>query len=312
MSDQTNSIPLQPMLVPFASKGKSKIAQLDLNLFPADEDLLGPAPSREFIQDILERGQTDSITVNQIGKNEYFIIDGIRRIKAFRVLGKRFPENPAWQTIRAEIVEVEDKAAVLAASASNNRRSDNPLTDLRAIRMVLDSNPHATIPEIANATGMPIGRVKNRMRLENLTPELFDAFVAGRMTAKVAEEAAKLPTAFQNKLLPKLLTKKPITMEDVVDTQRTRVAQTFDQAQLVLPGLPTIQPVEYAPAYVQPEDACPAFGWSVVDTQYNHLVAAIEPEKETAISLKYDLVQANPDHADTIKLCKIVLVDEEA
>ena len=70
------------------------------------------------------------------------------------------------------------------ASFGRSRRSWRP-ADARA-------RP-PTVKEIAAQTGMSVQTVRRRLRLRSLTPALRAAFDHGRITASVAEAAARLP-----------------------------------------------------------------------------------------------------------------------
>jgi ParB/RepB/Spo0J family partition protein len=308
---------LQPSMFQMGD-ARRKLVKIPVDSLPSNDELLSPAPSREFVQDIYLRKLLEPIEVSKISKSNYFVIAGRRRIKAFRILAETFPSDPYWQSIDAIVNEVTDESAILAMSAVNNRRTDNPLTDLEAINYVLKVNPSATIEQIATATGMPQGRVKKRLGLKKLVPELFDAFVAGRMTSNVADAASKLPSEYQNKLLPKLTSSnKGITLQDVTDTQRVRVQNTVD-SQLSLPDMnPNMsmndfnvamehEVLDYTKLDIAPSSV---YGWSVVHTEYNHLASAIQDE-DTIRQELYILRNAHPKEASKMFLCKIVIVED--
>ena len=226
---------LQMPLISF-DETKSKLIKVDVAALPPNEELISPAPAREFVQDIYIRGQLQPIHLSKVSKGSYFVISGRRRIKAFRELQKMEPDNGKWKVMEALVVDAKDEASILAASASNNRRSDNVLTDLQALDYLLAKNPSISIPDMAKFSGMSQGTVKSRLRLKKLDPILLQALIDGHMTAQTAEKAAVLPSEFQGKLIVQFLKEGKLALEDVAESQRTRVQQTVDN-QLTIPEL---------------------------------------------------------------------------
>jgi ParB/RepB/Spo0J family partition protein len=224
---------LQVPLIRFDEQ-KAKLIRIALNELPASELLLSPDPGREFVQDILVRGQITPIQVTKNPEGTYFVISGRRRIKAFRELAKSFPADSSFHSIKALVLDVEDESAILAASADNNRRSQNVLTDLAAIEYCLKKDPNMPIVTIAKLTGMSQGTVKSRLKLKKLDPILLTAVSDGKMTTQAAEKAATLPQKFQNKLIGTLAKDGFVSMDEVQESQRTRVQNTVDK-QLEMP-----------------------------------------------------------------------------
>jgi hypothetical protein len=90
------------------------------------------------------------------------------------------------------------------------------------------------IVTIAKLTGMSQGTVKSRLKLKKLDPILLTAVSDGKMTTQAAEKAATLPQKFQNKLIGTLAKDGFVSMDEVQESQRTRVQNTVDK-QLEMP-----------------------------------------------------------------------------
>src|SRR5207302_414124 len=76
--------------------------------------------------------------------------------------------------------------------------------------------------EIAAQTGMSIQTVRRRLRLRSLTPVLRVAFDRGRITASVAEAAARLPEPEQKELADELAQQGRLTLSYVRHVARER------------------------------------------------------------------------------------------
>jgi ParB/RepB/Spo0J family partition protein len=245
---------IQLPLISF-DEAKAKLIKIEIAALPANELLISPTPSREFIQDIMDRGQLQPIHLNRVGHGKYYVIAGRRRIKAFRELAKIQPDEPRWKVINALVVDVSDEAAILGASAENNRRSINVLTDLQALDYLLSKNPSMTIPNLAKFSGMSQGTVKSRLKLKSLMPELLQGFIDGNMTSQTAEAASKLPSKFQSNCLVIYLKEGKLSLEDVVEAQRVHVQETID-TQLTLPDV-QLDPLPVEPSLLGTSQVLP-------------------------------------------------------
>ncbi|HET6870146.1 MAG TPA: hypothetical protein VFH80_29810, partial [Solirubrobacteraceae bacterium] len=86
--------------------------------------------------------------------------------------------------------------------------------------------------EIAAQTGMSVQTVRRRLRLRSLTPALRAAFDEGKITASLAEAAARLPDACQHELEGQLEAGLRLSVADVRDVARGRSAAATGE----LPG----------------------------------------------------------------------------
>jgi len=101
---------------------------------------------------------------------------------------------------------------------------------------------------------MSVQTVRRRLRLRSLTPALRAAFAEGKVTASLAEAAARLPQACQQQLEGQLEGGSRLSIADVREVARDRIADATGE----LPG----------GLFIEPEVA-----WQV--TVRGHLTAAL-------------------------------------
>lgn len=206
---------------------KQKLVKISISDLPDNESLLSPGPSRVLIEDIGLRGQTTPILVTLDESGKYIVIAGRRRIKAIRALHETFPDD--WKTVNAIVVEKADNTSIATlTTVENNLRSDNPLTDLQTITYLMTEHPGISESELSRVTGIPISRIRKRLKLSSLIPEIKQAVVENKINVFVAENIAKLNDNKQSELLSVYLNNGKITLEDVVVVQRARVQDSVD------------------------------------------------------------------------------------
>lgn len=115
-------------------------------------------------------------------------------------------------------------------------RSASPASELQAIETILESSggdvETPTVKEIAPQTGISVQTVRRRLRLRSLSAGLRAAFDEARITASVAEAAARLPEQKQAELERRLEEEGRLTLADAREVARQQAgAATAD-----LPG----------------------------------------------------------------------------
>lgn len=204
------------------------------------------APDAAFVESVRRFGVvTPVVIVEDAGGLR--VVDGRRRIAAARAAGVDALSAviyPAGEGLPADLIIL----------ALNEQRSSNPLADFNAIRRLQERG--ATEQEISQATGMPPQRIRRRMKLASLLPELFDALSEGRLSVAVAEAAAGLSPAYQRALAATLAEKGRLTLADV---RAVKVARR-EQALAAAPGLAGILSAPLPPAFqptLNPEPSPP-------------------------------------------------------
>lgn len=156
-------------------------AEVALALIP--DDPAGPEPSPAMVASVKAVGVLERVILADAG-DTYRIINGYRRVRAARLAG--LFEVPA-RVYR----DLGDKTEAGLTVALNALRSPNPYAEYEAIARMRAAG--LSEKAVAEATGMPAALVKRRLLLGRLGDELMAGLAAGKMTASVAEEAARLP-----------------------------------------------------------------------------------------------------------------------
>jgi hypothetical protein len=165
------------------------------------------------------------------------------RVRAFVRVPVRIVSDP-------EGLLTDGRTEVLLV-ATNAVRADNPQADFKALATLLDKYTAAGLSErdcltrASQDTGLPVGTVKQRLRLRHLSPELGDDFLAGRLGYTVALHASRLGPEAQEVLAGKLDAGARVTLETVKDAKREAVQAV--QAGL-FDDLPMGEGVPHAPS----------------------------------------------------------------
>lgn len=190
-----------------------------LDQLPGDADLPGDAPAQAFVDSIRRFGLLQPIVVIPNGSG-YKIAAGRRRTKGARAAGLTH--------IPAVIYPAGYALPQVIALIENQQRSRNIASDYLAIRKLADQG--AAESDIVAATGMPLGTIRARLRLANLIPPLHEAFLAGRISATVADQASALDHALQTELAAIFAAAGKLTPRDVEHVRH--VAHETAAAQL--------------------------------------------------------------------------------
>lgn len=179
-------------------------------------------PSAALRQSMATAGQLVPVIVTRAAET-YRILDGRRRVAAARALG--------WETIQATVYHGTDALQErTVAAAANAVRSANPLTDLAAILALSEAG--YTEREIARATGLSVGTIRKRRKLNQLPTVLLGGVLEGRVAVGTAERAASLPAHQREALGETYAETGRLTGDDV--TAATRASQA--QAAAALPA----------------------------------------------------------------------------
>jgi ParB-like chromosome segregation protein Spo0J len=171
-----------------------KFTYADLSTLPPNEEINAPPPSAEFIASVWTNGVHTPIKVIDHAI-AYEIKDGRRRILAARECYKRamdagmeeLAEN-LFGTIPMLVYEkgTDGIAEHVLQVSSNVHRSENPISDLQAVRALL--NELHDYQAVAEAIDQPVSYVK---RLDQTFGSLDDEFVAALVDGKIAKGTAE-------------------------------------------------------------------------------------------------------------------------
>lgn len=219
MSEQVSLLPESP---PEPSRFWARLGDMKM-----PRDTL--PPSRQLLASVQAFGVLEPLKIVPCENPEYHqdtyeIVDGARRYQAAVAAGIEFVPV----TLFARANEVTRSLIQLSSHAL---RSKNPVAEYDAIMALMGAG--ATEADIARETGMPVGTIRNRLKLSGLIDELERAFRKGDMPVSVAQEACRLPEAVQRKLAMTWLDKGRITATNVHEAREARrqagmVTMSFD------------------------------------------------------------------------------------
>jgi hypothetical protein len=219
----TDQLTLLPATAP-----KVRRESLPLELIDGFEDATPSTKLRELIRDV---GLLQPVVVVPAPSGRYRVVEGRRRCKAIAQLAEtnQVPVPPTVDTLVLEGSQTSRREVcgglTLALHAS---RTASPASELQAIETILQAggaeSEAVTVKEIAAQTGMSVQTVRRRLRLRSLTPALRAAFDGGKITASVAEAAARLPEANQTALEPQLEAGSRLTVTTLRGVSRERTA----------------------------------------------------------------------------------------
>lgn len=131
---------------------------------PNDRKTFGDSELRELAESIREHGLAQPPTLRKRG-DRFEIVAGERRCRAMRdVLG--------WSEVPAIVRELSDEAASAIMLAENVHRVDlDPLEEARAYQNRIERFG-STIGDVAKLATVPVDRVRKRLALLSLTPEI--------------------------------------------------------------------------------------------------------------------------------------------
>jgi hypothetical protein len=208
---------------------------LDLADFPSNAALLGDEPSDELRATILAiGGLTDPITLINYNPAEggpvqpFQIGSGRRRLKALRYLkaqaevleggdAERFSQVPVRITVTS------DAAAPLLQIVSHSTRRANPAVELAAIEKLMAGDPEkgiapATVKQIAKATGLKTGAIKQILILGRLHPRIRQALDHEGLPTNTAYRIARFKTHEAQQPIADMIERgEKVTMKMVTD-----------------------------------------------------------------------------------------------
>lgn len=208
---------------------------------PADHELKSPPPGGPFVKDVLENGIIQPIGLNYVSEEEtYEVVYGRRRIKAARlaVAKAKKDKKEMVSAIPAMVaIDLTEEEKALWAMLENAHGSDNPLSDVRAIRQLLIAGMDYT--EIAKAIHKPKSYVINTdQKYGNLNKRFITGLEEGRIAPGIAARISKQTPGVQEKLVEKLADNGKLTgpmIEEVRVEQQEEILGTIELPDMQLP-----------------------------------------------------------------------------
>lgn len=200
--------------------------------FPPDEELESPAPSQGLIASLRNARQQWVPNILYIDDNgRVRVVDGKRRIKAWRLLAELEQDNPEFEVpvIPVRIMDSAHDAELMAAQL-NSLRSNNPFDTYRAVVRLQGQGLSAK--GIKALLGLTDGQVNKYLRLAGMLPDLLLAWLDGNLATGVAETASKCTPQQQARLVEVLHENGEVTGDDVKRakqiTRPREIQQQFD------------------------------------------------------------------------------------
>jgi ParB/RepB/Spo0J family partition protein len=182
-------------------------------------DLVGSIRAYGVFQPVALVAVDDAVPIT---RRQYVIAEGRRRVEGVRRVG--------YETIPAICYPAGTPRHVAAAMAlaGNVIRRSNPIGEFESIREMVQAG--ASEEQIARELRIPIGTIRSRMRLANLTDGIMTFVQDGRIAVTLAERIARLPTLRQNQLRELLV----MRIADAPDEEaRARVRLTAEDVREV-------------------------------------------------------------------------------
>lgn len=132
----------------------------------------------ELTENLRQVGLIHPLTVRYCGEGEYEIVSGVRRYLAASRLG--------WEKVPCAVTQAEDgQAALLSLSENIQRKNLNFFEEAEGMRTVA-SLLGLTQQELADRLGKSQSSVANKLRLLQLSDELRERILAGKLTERHA------------------------------------------------------------------------------------------------------------------------------
>jgi ParB family chromosome partitioning protein len=165
---------------------------------------------------LLDRGQDEAIIVRRLPDGRFELIAGHRRVRAARLIG--------WGTIKARVVDYDNRSAKIATLVSNEGREDQSDYERGVSYMIALRDKLAnTQAEIARMFGCSQPRVQQCLSLARLPQEItslldeYPGLIGYRFAATIKELHEQFPTGIDTirKAVEQVIDKPDTTPEDV-------------------------------------------------------------------------------------------------
>ena len=214
---------------------------LELDALPDDYALVGDPPTPAMIRVFRKTGLCPHILVRMDSAGNYHVVDGRRRVKAWRhilyQLLQAAGDEPSdlekqlierFSSIHATVVtSAGDLVADTVALSAHANRRDNVAVRVEQIGHLHDAG--ASERQIARETGMSLGTISRSLAMRSLSKPLLDGLMAGAVTGEAAEAASKRPKDEQRELASVLKRKGRLRLPDVAAVRKVKAADTAEQ-----------------------------------------------------------------------------------
>lgn len=205
----------QTLLPPAPLKRRNAVVELE----ELPKTLAGPKPPASLVRSIKHLGMLVPVLLAADAKGKYKVIAGRRRIAAAR--------EAELDKIPACVYDVDDLEAgyaELMTLVENEQRSSNAVAEIEALRRLVKGG--ASEKEIARDCGMPVSRIRARLRIAaGLSEDLWEGMRKGKVSLPVAQAACRMPAKLQKRLHDQLAETGHLALVDVAAIKRVRAAK---------------------------------------------------------------------------------------
>lgn len=169
-----------------AATDVAKVAEIQM--IPLNQLSLSPknirkvAPSEAEEAEMLASVRSEGIKQNLVvypgkKKNTYLVDAGGRRLKALQTLAKEgaIPKNRPVPCL----IEDEESATVTSTIENVHRAAMHPADEFEAFATMIDEG--RSEEDVATKFGVPVSKVRRRLKLARVAPEIFEAFRGGEV-----------------------------------------------------------------------------------------------------------------------------------
>lgn len=145
-----------------------------------------PGALDELKKSIIANGLIQPITVRRITGNQYQLVSGERRLRAYKEIG--------YKDIPAYIIKVESDEIMLALALIENiqRERLNPIEESKAFKRLMDEC-HLTQEQIADKVGKDRTTIANSIRLLKLPEKIQNCLIDESISSGHARALINLP-----------------------------------------------------------------------------------------------------------------------
>jgi ParB/RepB/Spo0J family partition protein len=193
----------------------------------------------DLLQTMPEQGQINAVTLRPLAAGdkrrakgaEYELICGERRWIAAGKLG--------WSTLRARVQQLDDDAAFEQQLVENASRADiDPLDEAISLGKLHERG--YAVDRIVQRTGIPADRVRGRLSVAALGPEVIEYIRSGELPYIAGELLARVPASMQvaaaRDLAKVIAGGLDVRVEDVTGPGTIKVAMSTDEIRAYLRG----------------------------------------------------------------------------
>jgi len=196
-----------------------KLETIPLEAISIPEDHLrvqsvGEKELKKLSESILLAGLLVRIIVRPAGKGRYELVDGERRLRAYRMLFEK--EGQKWIGIPAIVQEISPKEAIRRQVVINENRKDlTPFEKCKGFKLAWETGYFQSFRELGAVVGKSHTTVSRAINVfEVLPPEVVNAFESGKIKQTHLRYFSKLKNREVKRQLYRVITRDNLNSAD--------------------------------------------------------------------------------------------------